>query len=81
MNRPYARKPNIFAMILPPLVVIVVIGAGLLLYYQFYGASSSQYDSAMSNCVRQRTMLSDSSSDKEEATVSCSRDIPGGGGQ
>ncbi len=72
------RNSGFMAVAIPPLVVIFVVAAGLLLYYRFYGASSSQYDNAMSNCVRDRTLWANSSTDKEAATASCSRDIPGG---
>ncbi|HET7084725.1 MAG TPA: hypothetical protein VFI23_08150 [Rhizomicrobium sp.] len=79
MNSSGPRNSGFLAVALPPLVVIVVIGVGLMVYYRFYGASSSQYDSAMSNCVRDKTLWTSSSREKEEATVACAGSVPGGG--
>jgi hypothetical protein len=78
MDRTRPRNSGFLAVVLPPLVVIGVIVLGLAVYYQFYGVSSSQYDNAMSNCVRDKTFWNNSSRDKEEATVACARDVPGG---
>ncbi len=78
MGQIKSRNTGFMTIFGPPLVVIAVIAMGLFFYYRVYGASSSRYDNAMSNCVRDRTFWNNSSREREEATVSCSREIPGG---
>jgi hypothetical protein len=71
-----SQKQGFLSGFIPPLIVAAVIAVGLLIYYRQYGDSASRYDSAMSNCVRQRTVLNKDSTAREEATASCTSEIP-----
>ena len=76
MNATRSEKKDFWAGFAPPLIVAAVIAAGLLLYYRDYGDSSSRYNSAISNCVREHTFGNNNATAREEATASCVRDIP-----
>ncbi len=76
MGRAVSGKSGFLAGFIPPFIVAAVIGAGLLIYYHTFGASDARYDRAISNCLRERTFGNASSTAREEATLSCARDIP-----
>lgn len=61
-------------------IVVTAIGVFVYLFahsrYQ-YGDTSTDYERAMADCVRDRTRHSNSDYANDEATAACVKDIPG----
>ncbi len=62
-------------------IVVTAIGVFVYLFAHSrhqYGDTSTDYERAMADCVRDRTRHSNSDYANDEATAACVKDIPGG---
>ena len=58
----------------PPILLFLLIVGGIYFYNHKFSDSSSAYDQAISDCVRDRTRVATSSSVQEQATSDCVRE-------
>jgi hypothetical protein len=72
------RNRTLMSRLGPPVVVAAIMAGGLYLYYREYGDTSSAYDRAIADCVQSRTRVVNTSRAREEATIACVRQTPGG---
>ena len=67
------RNSTMLGAFIPPIMLFLILVAAIYFYYDKFGDPSSARDSAISDCVRGRTRLSNSSVVREQATWECVR--------
>ena len=69
-----SRNRALFGVFGSLVLLFLLIIAGLYLYNRTHGDPSSAYDQAISDCVRDRTRVSDTSGAQDRAASDCVRD-------
>ena len=74
-----SRNRALLGVFAPLILLFLAIVAGIYFYNHQFGDASSAYDQAISDCVRDRTRVTTSSTVQDQATSDCVREtLPDG---
>ena len=80
-NTLQSRNRALLGVFAPPILLLILIVAGIYIYNAKFGDKAAAYDDAISECVRDKTRVANSSTVQDQATSECVRETSPDGGR